>query len=270
MRPSVGLVEIFASGGVCTGVIVSVTFLGRPEAGSRCEEVIVACKVSFEGFAERGLGSLPGGDESVLVRGVRACKDAACPAYDILLWGLEKTDDAELARELSEPTLFSTSPNRWSSSVGECVRLLSSMDNDALGAGDANTARCGCNLTDEPARCEPARRGPASLLPRASSVLSNGVRALESGNVTADARDMLWGDISRAARTTSASRTERWVSWKRGRRRCCGLDDKERGVGSKTQREHPSAACARKQRLGRRRRQRAQRGQRRGDETAQL
>lgn len=115
--PSVGRTEIFASGGVCTGVIVSVTFLGGP-TGALCEEAIVADSVSFEGFAERGLGSFPGGDESVLVKGVRAWSDAACPGYDILVLA-ENTEVTELAREVSEPTPFSKSPERLSSLSGE-------------------------------------------------------------------------------------------------------------------------------------------------------
>lgn len=44
-----------------------------------------ACIVSFGGFADRGLGSLPGGDESEDVKGVRACSEAVRPGYDMVL-----------------------------------------------------------------------------------------------------------------------------------------------------------------------------------------
>lgn len=92
-------------------MIVSVAFLTGAPGGALCEEAVVACIVSCEGFADRGLGSLPGGDESVLVKGVRACNDALCPGYDIVM-AVEKTDDAELGTELSEPAPFSKSPAR--------------------------------------------------------------------------------------------------------------------------------------------------------------
>ena len=115
-------------------------FLGSPEVGALCEEAIAACAGSFDGFAERGLGSLPGGEESVLVKGVRACRDAACPGYDILLWAEEKTDEVELALELSEPTPFKRSPGRVSWSRGECVVvcLVVSEESDAECADRAN------------------------------------------------------------------------------------------------------------------------------------
>jgi hypothetical protein len=123
MFPSVGRVGIgSASGGVCTGVMVSVRILDGPETAALCE-AIVACSGSYEGFADRGLGSLPGGDESELVRGVRAYNDADCPGCDILL-AAEKTEDAELAREESEPTPFSRSLRRCSWSSGESSVVL--------------------------------------------------------------------------------------------------------------------------------------------------
>lgn len=61
------------SGGVFTGVIVLVTLFGALAGAAR--EVEVACIVSYAGLADRGLGSLPGGDESELVNGVRALRD---------------------------------------------------------------------------------------------------------------------------------------------------------------------------------------------------
>lgn len=58
------------SGGVLTGVRVFVILLGVFADAAR--EAEIACIVSYEGLADRGLGSLPGGDESELVKGVRA------------------------------------------------------------------------------------------------------------------------------------------------------------------------------------------------------
>lgn len=103
--PSAGHIDILASGGVCTGVMVSAAdFVGALEGAWR-EEEKVACIVSCEGFADRGLGSLPGGDESELVKGVRACSEEVRPGYDIVVG--ENTDEAELGIELSEPAPFS-------------------------------------------------------------------------------------------------------------------------------------------------------------------
>lgn len=62
------------SGGVFMGVMVLVTLLGALDGAAR-EEAEVACIVSYEGLADRGLGSLPGGDESELVKGVRAWRE---------------------------------------------------------------------------------------------------------------------------------------------------------------------------------------------------
>jgi hypothetical protein len=63
------------SGGVFMGVMVWATLLGAL-AGAAREEDEVACIVSCEVLVEeRGLGSFPGGDESELVKGVRACKE---------------------------------------------------------------------------------------------------------------------------------------------------------------------------------------------------
>lgn len=54
--------------------MVLVTLLDALDGAAR-EEVKVACIVSCEGWADRGLGSLPGGDESELVKGVRAWRE---------------------------------------------------------------------------------------------------------------------------------------------------------------------------------------------------
>jgi hypothetical protein len=71
--PSAGKTEIRVSGGVLTGVIVSATLSGALESAAR--EGAMVLIVSYEGLAERGLGNLPGGDESELVKGVRAWRD---------------------------------------------------------------------------------------------------------------------------------------------------------------------------------------------------
>jgi hypothetical protein len=42
---------------------------------SAAREGAMVLIVSYEGLAERGLGNLPGGDESELVKGVRAWRD---------------------------------------------------------------------------------------------------------------------------------------------------------------------------------------------------
>jgi hypothetical protein len=62
------------SGGVFTGVMVSATLLRALDGAVRVE-ADVACIFSCASLANRGLGSLPGGDESELVRGVRACRE---------------------------------------------------------------------------------------------------------------------------------------------------------------------------------------------------
>lgn len=62
--------------------------------------MVAACIVSFGGFADRGLGSLPGGDESELVKGVRACSEAVRPEYDMVLEAGD-TDKAALEKKVS-------------------------------------------------------------------------------------------------------------------------------------------------------------------------
>ena len=59
------------SGGVFIGVMVSATLLGALDGAACVEDEVVSC----ESLEERGLGSLPGGDESELVKGVRACRE---------------------------------------------------------------------------------------------------------------------------------------------------------------------------------------------------
>lgn len=53
------------------GVIASVPLAGTLDGAAR--EVACLSIVSYEDFVDLGLASLPGGDESVLVKGVRAC-----------------------------------------------------------------------------------------------------------------------------------------------------------------------------------------------------
>jgi hypothetical protein len=74
--------DILVSGGVLTGVMVSATLSGALDGATRKEAV--AFIVSYEGLAERGLGSLPGGDESELVKGVRAWRSIGCPERDMV------------------------------------------------------------------------------------------------------------------------------------------------------------------------------------------
>jgi hypothetical protein len=62
--PSAGNTDILVSGGVLSGAL---------EGAAR--EEAVAFIVSYECLADRGLSGLPGGDESELVKGVRAWKD---------------------------------------------------------------------------------------------------------------------------------------------------------------------------------------------------
>lgn len=69
--PSEGNMDIRVSGGVFTGVIMSEPLAGALEGAAR--EGADLLIVSYEDLVDRGLASLPGGDESVLVKGVRAC-----------------------------------------------------------------------------------------------------------------------------------------------------------------------------------------------------
>jgi hypothetical protein len=125
--------DMRVSGGVCTGVIVAL--IGSALERVLCEEEVVACIVSLEGFAEHGLGSFPGGDESVLVNGVSAC---ICPAYAIFVLVEEKMDEVELDTELAEPRPFKSPPERLSwSSGGELRLLIAEFLFDRRGAGGA-------------------------------------------------------------------------------------------------------------------------------------
>lgn len=117
--PSAGNIDFLVSGGVCTGVMVSAPFLMGALDGALCEGA-VACIVSFGGFADRGLSSLPGGEESELVKGVRACSDAVWPGYDMVP-AAENTDEATLEADVSDRELVSKSLRRAPLSLGICV-----------------------------------------------------------------------------------------------------------------------------------------------------
>ena len=103
--PSPGHIDFLVSGGVCTGVMVSAPFVAGVLDGAW------RCIVSYAGFAARGLGSLPGGDESELVKGVRACRDAVRPGFDMVPVA-EKTDEATLDADVSDRELVSSSARR--------------------------------------------------------------------------------------------------------------------------------------------------------------
>lgn len=70
-KPSEGNIDVRISGGVFTGVITSVPLAGALDGAARV--VADLCIVSYEDLVDRGLASLPGGDESVLVKGVSTC-----------------------------------------------------------------------------------------------------------------------------------------------------------------------------------------------------
>lgn len=95
------------------GVMVSATLVDALD-GAACIEDEVACIVSCESLEERGLGSLPGGEESELVKGVRAWREWLWPGRD-MVGGAEKVDEAGV--EESE----STSSSRW---LGRCASFL--------------------------------------------------------------------------------------------------------------------------------------------------
>lgn len=111
--PSAGKTHLRVSGGVFMGVMVSATLVDALD-GAACIEDEVACIVSCESLEERGLGSLPGGEESELVKGVRAWREWLWPGRD-MVGGAEKVDEAGV--EESE----STSSSRW---LGRCASFL--------------------------------------------------------------------------------------------------------------------------------------------------
>jgi hypothetical protein len=171
--------------------MVSVSVWDGP-GGALCGGAAVACGSSCENFADRGLASLPGGDESELVNGVRACSDAARPGYDILVLGGENMDEWLLERELSEPMPFRKSPRRCSWSIGLCdVFFLSSTSGDARAAVAVKAEARRGELTDESARCEPARRAACSAASCVSRG-SNGMLELVTREAAVGARHIIW------------------------------------------------------------------------------
>jgi hypothetical protein len=120
--PSSGRAEVRFSGGVCTGVMVAPAWFMTAWEGASREGAMDAC-MSFDGCAERGLGSFPGGDESVLVKGVRACIEVAWLGYDILGLAGDNTDNVEAANELADAVRLRRVHARCSSSASECVLL---------------------------------------------------------------------------------------------------------------------------------------------------
>ena len=97
--------------------MVSAALLGALDGAVRLEEE-VACIVSCD-LEDRGLGSLPGGDESELVRGVRACRELLLPERD-MVGGAEKVEEAGVGVEESE--------SASSSSLGRRALLLGEDD----------------------------------------------------------------------------------------------------------------------------------------------
>lgn len=190
MRPSVGRAEGRPSGGVRAGVIALATVFESVEGVWR--GVSRAGSVAVAGLAERGLRALPGGDEPVLVKGVRACMDAVRPGYDIMLLRVENTDGAELSSELSEATPFSTSAGVCSSSSGESDVgwAASGLEADCVFAAKAGWRRD--DLTDESARRELARLRELSLLLLRVLRRDNGGVAVLEGRDAGTARGILW------------------------------------------------------------------------------
>lgn len=189
MRPSVGRAEGRPSGGVRAGVMALATVFESVEGvwrGVRREG-----SVEVAGLAERGLRALPGGDESVLVKGVRACMDAVRPGCGMLLLGVENTEGAELSSELSEATPFSTSAGVCSSSSGESDVGWAAAGLDAEDVFAANAGWRRDDLTDESARRELARLRELSSLLRVLRGDNDGVAVLERRDAGA-ARGILW------------------------------------------------------------------------------
>jgi hypothetical protein len=118
--PSAGNTEVLVSGGVLTGVMVSAPLSGALGGGATREAAVVFI-VSYEGLAERGLGSLPGGDESELVKGVRAWMDVGWPRRDMMegvgaeVEGEVEVEAAHAGAEVLESMQFSSVSERRAS-----------------------------------------------------------------------------------------------------------------------------------------------------------
>jgi hypothetical protein len=177
---------------VCTGVMALATLFESDEGVWRGDLLVGCVCVSLGGLCDRGLGGLPGGEESVLVKGVRALIEAVCPGYDILLLGVEDTEGTTLPRELSEPIPFSRSlePCSWSSGEGVLI-LACAGGEESRGTAVPNAERLLDEGTDESARREPARLRERLSLLRVLRGDNGGVDVIWSRDA-ARARDILW------------------------------------------------------------------------------
>jgi hypothetical protein len=147
------------------GVMVSATLLGALD-GAACVEDEIGCIVSCESLEERGLGSLPGGDESELVKGVRACREIFWPERD-MVEGAEKVEEAGVGAEESESTSSSRSLGRRASFLGEFDLFLSPVLRVSPAIRVAGAVEAGWVVADGPGRCEASRRRDlSSLSPR--------------------------------------------------------------------------------------------------------
>lgn len=154
--PSAGNTEMRVSGGVLTGVMVSGPLLGALGGAAR-REAEVACIVSYAGLDECGLGSLPGGDESELVKGVRALRAVWCPERD-MAEGVEAMEEACVGVEAAESRSISSSRGRCALLSGEDTLALALVQRASPAAAVGMAAESACEATDGSARCEAARR----------------------------------------------------------------------------------------------------------------
>jgi len=84
--------------------------------------------------------------------------------------GVEKSGGSAVGVELAELTQFSSVSERRASSGGEYKFVARPGSARSPATDDARMVGADCELTDEPARCEPARRDELSrLIPRPSS-----------------------------------------------------------------------------------------------------
>jgi hypothetical protein len=148
--------------------MVSAPLSGALSGATR--EGAVAFIVSYEGLAERGLGSLPGGDESELVKGVRAWSNVEWPRRDIVE-GIGVEVEMETAHT-GVDVLQSMQSVACLSAAHRCevnIRCCPSCPARFTCRKSLWQHLRGFKLTDEPARCGTARRdGGSILMPRPS------------------------------------------------------------------------------------------------------
>ena len=143
------------------------------------------CIVSFGGFADRGLGSLPGGDESELVKGVRACREAVRAGYDIVSdW--ENSGDAALETEVSDQELANRPVRRGPWRSGEYASFPCTVSSSRAADGACPAA---VPLEDS-ARL--AGRGEACAGSRWLVSVGGCISTVGVEGVGAEARDMNW------------------------------------------------------------------------------